>query len=76
MTPFEVIAALNRAKIFHTMTSIRDGAILIDAAVPGERWEIEVFEDGHVETERYVSDGDIVDETALRDLFARFSDPQ
>jgi hypothetical protein len=74
MTPFEVIAALNRGKIFHTITSIRDGAILIDAAVPGERWEIEVFEDGHVEIERYVSGGEIADETALRDLLARFSD--
>ncbi len=74
MTPFDVIARLNAAGIHHTITSIRDGALLIDAAVPGERWEIEVFDDGHLEIERYRSNGEIADETALTDLFARFSD--
>jgi hypothetical protein len=74
MTPFAIIARLNAARIHHTITSIRDDALLIDAAVPGERWEIEVFEDGHVEVERYRSDGEIADEAALTDLLARFSD--
>jgi hypothetical protein len=74
MTPFEIIARLRAARIFHSITSIRDGAILIDAAVPGERWEIEVFEDGHVEIERYRSDGEIADAAALADLFTRFSE--
>ncbi len=74
MTPFQIIARLNAARIHHSITSIRDDAIMIDAAVPGERWEIEVFEDGHVEIERFRSDGEIADETALADLFARFSD--
>jgi len=76
MTPFRIIARLNAARIHHSITSIRDDAIMIDAAVPGERWEIEVFEDGHVEIERYRSDGEIVDEAALVELFARFSDVQ
>jgi len=76
MTPFQIIARLNAVRIHHSITSIRDDAIMIDAAVPGERWEIEVFEDGHVEIERYRSDGEIVDEAALVELFARFSDVQ
>ncbi|RYY05226.1 MAG: hypothetical protein EON55_27880 [Alphaproteobacteria bacterium] len=76
MTPFQIIARLNAARIHHSITSIRDDAIMIDAAVPGERWEIEVFQDGHVEIERYRSDGEIVDEAALVELFARFSDVQ
>ena len=74
MTPFDIISRLRAAKIFHTISSIRDGAILIDAALPGERWEIEVFEDGHVEIERYRSDGEIADEASLDELFTRFSD--
>lgn len=74
MTPFDIIARLNAARIHHTITSIRDDALLIDAAVPGERWEIEVFEDGHVEVERYRSDGEIADEAALTELLARFPD--
>jgi len=76
MTAFEIIARLNAARIFHTISSIREGALLIDAALPGERWEIEVFEDGHVEIERYCSTGEIADETALAELFARPSENQ
>ncbi len=74
MTPFQIIARLNAARIHHSITSIRDDAIMIDAALPGERWEIEVFEDGHVEIERYRSDGEIADEAALTKLFAGFPD--
>jgi len=74
MTPFDVIARLNALRIHYSMTSIRDDAIMIDAAVPGERWEIEVFHDGHIEIERYRSDGQIADEAALADLLARFPD--
>jgi hypothetical protein len=76
MTAFELIARLNAARVFHTISSIRDGALLIDAALPGERWEIEVFEDGHVEIERFRSTGEIDDETALAELFARSSEDQ
>jgi len=74
MTPFALIAQLKAAGIHHGITSVRDDAILIEASVPGERWEIEVFADGHVEIERFRSDGEIQDEAALVDLFARFSD--
>jgi hypothetical protein len=76
MTAFELIARLNAARVFYTISSIRDGALLIDAALPGERWEIEVFEDGHVEIERFRSTGEIDDETALAELFARSSEDQ
>ena len=74
MTPFQIIARLNAARIHHSITSIRDDAIMIDAAPPGERWEIEVFEDGHVEIERYRSDGEIADEAALTEFFAGLPD--
>lgn len=35
----------------------RPEAIMVSVAVPGERWEIEFFDDGHVELERFVSQG-------------------
>lgn len=76
MTPFEVIALLKAARVHHELASTRDGAITVVAAVPGERWEIEVFDDGHIEIERFRSDGEITDETALVTLLARFSDTQ
>ena len=30
---------------------------MVTVAVPGERWEIEFFEDGHVEVEKFLSQG-------------------
>ena len=32
---------------------------MFQAAVPGERWEIECFRDGHIELERFRSNGKI-----------------
>jgi hypothetical protein len=47
---------------------------MVIVAVPGERWEIEFFEDDHVEVERFVSSGTIEDESALDDLFTKHGD--
>ena len=38
-------------------------------AIAGERWEVEFFEDGSVEVEKFVSNGDLVDKSALAALF-------
>jgi hypothetical protein len=59
----------------YTITRARDEALLINIAVPGERWEVEFMIDGAVEIERFRSDGEIADETALVELFARFAEP-
>jgi hypothetical protein len=44
-------------------------SIMIELVIPGERWEVEFFEDGHVEVERFTSAGEIEDESRLEDLF-------
>ena len=64
---------LEEKKIYYRLNRVRD-AIMVEVAVPGERWEIEFFEDNHIEAERFVSDGEILDERELHDLFMRFSD--
>jgi len=38
---------------------------MISVALPGERWEIEFFEDGHIELERFVSQG-VADAPGIR----------
>lgn len=43
--------------------------IVVEVSVPGERWEVEFFEDGHLEIERFRSDGQIDDERVLEDLW-------
>ena len=44
------------AKISYRLEHVRD-SIMVVAAVPGERWEIEFLEDGDVEVERFISNG-------------------
>lgn len=65
---------LEQGKIHYRLDTIRDACILVDVAVPGERWEIEFSDDGSVEIEVFKSDGKVRDRGALDELFARFSD--
>ncbi len=67
---------LEGAKIAYTLRHSRDDAIMVRINVPGERWEVEFLQDGDVDVERFVSDGEMGDESALDELFARFSDKE
>jgi hypothetical protein len=78
--PFTKLMALLRrleqAHIHHELTRYRDETISVRITVPGERWEVDFLVDGSVDVERFVSDGRIDAETALAELFARFSDEE
>jgi hypothetical protein len=52
---------LEQAKITYRLEHVRE-SIMICAVVPGERWEIEFFVDGHVEIERFASVDDVTSE--------------
>ena len=69
----ELLDELERGHIAYRLGRVRD-ALLIDVSVPGERWEIEMFSDGHIEVERFISTGDIGDRNALRMLWKHASD--
>ena len=49
--------------------TVRPDALMVTAVVPGERWEIEVFGDGHLEIEVFRSAGQIFDEDHLLKLW-------
>jgi hypothetical protein len=70
----DLISKLRAAKIHFTITSVRNDAIILYVAVPGERWEIELMQSGAMEIEKFKSDGTIQNESALTDLFERFKD--
>ena len=63
--PFEkllfFLQRLDDAKIWYRLDRVRD-AIMVTVTVPGERWEVEFFEDGLIEVERFVSTGTIENE--------------
>ncbi|MEH1903022.1 hypothetical protein [Nostoc sp.] len=67
---------LEQEKISYTLAHHRDETIMINVAVAGERWEVEFFEDGSVEVERFVSSGEINGEEVFTELFAMYSEQE
>ena len=63
---------LDLAKIAYRLERVRD-SIMVVVAVPGERWEVEFFDDGQVEVERFSSTGMIEGEDVLDRLLAEHS---
>ena len=69
------IRRLEEAKIFYQMESYRYDGISVVVTVPGQRWEVDFLADGEVDVEKFVSNGEIDDESALDELFAKFTEP-
>ena len=58
----KLLAFLNRleaAKIAFGLKHLRDDSITVIVSVPGARWEVEFFDDAHVEIEIFRSDGGV-----------------
>ena len=62
---------LDSSDIHYTLSSVREGAIMVGVTVPEERWEIEFQANGQIEIEVFQSDGEIHDDSILEDLFER-----
>ena len=74
----ELLNKLEKHRIYYKLNKIRFDAIMIEIAVPGERWEVEFVTERNnkcsVEIERFKSNGNICDEKELKELFVIFSD--
>jgi hypothetical protein len=68
------LSELDRRKIFFELTRVREEAIMVEIAVPGERWEAEFLGDGQVEVEVFKSDGTIGGDEELDRLLKDFGD--
>ena len=53
------VGELDQRRIFRRMACVRD-AVMVDIHVPGARWEVEFFADGHVELEIFRSRDDVL----------------
>ena len=67
------LTKLEERKIYFRLNKIRN-SILVEIAVPGQRWEVEFFADGDVQVEKFLSNGDIQGKSELDVLFDNFSD--
>ncbi|GEM_PF-1457280 len=55
--------------VHYTLSRHRDDSIMITATFVGERIEIDVFEDGHMEISRFLGREDVLgDETLVYDI--------
>lgn len=73
----ELIHFLNKLEdknIFYRLNKVRNEAIMVEISVPGQRWEVEFMEDGTVEIEKFISDGDFYDFKEIETLFKDFGD--
>ena len=67
-------AALEQRRARYEVRVEHQDAVMVSVAVPGEWWEIEFFEDGHVELERFVSQGVEERSTAVGDVLRFFDE--
>ena len=70
-----IIRKLEAAQIHYTLAHNRYDGVTVQAAVPGQLWEIDVLEDGTVDFERFVSDGTITNEAELDGFIRQFAEP-
>lgn len=59
-TLFELLAELEAARLSFTLGRYRPDTVMIAVTLVGERVEIDVFEDGHVEVSRFVGNEEVV----------------
>lgn len=57
---FDLLMSLDEAKYSYTLSRDRDDAILITISFVGERVEVYVFEDGHMEVSRFLGTEDVL----------------
>jgi hypothetical protein len=65
----QFLERLERDHIWYRLEHVRE-SIMVIVTVPGQRWEVEFFEDGDVEVERFCSSGKIEGEETLEQLLA------
>lgn len=70
---FEFLAKLDKNKLSYRLDRVREGTVMVVLALPGQIWEVEFFDDGHIEVERFLSDGTISDASVLSELWTTWS---
>jgi len=69
----DFLVKLDEQRIYYRLNKIRE-SILVEIAVPGQRWEVEFMANGAIEIEKFLSDGTIWDYTEIESLLKEFAD--
>ena len=57
---YQLLQRLEAARIHFTLARYRDDTVLVTMTLVGERVEVDVFEDGHMEVSRFSGSEDVV----------------
>jgi hypothetical protein len=68
LTIHAFIRELEVSGIHYGLTSAREGAVMVQVALPGQRWEVEFFDGREPEVEVFRSDGSIFGYAKLGEL--------
>lgn len=72
---FDLLKRLEKAKIHFTLGRDRDDTILVSLTLVGERVEVDVFDDGHMEVSRFPGKEDVVgSEDLVNELITQHSE--
>lgn len=69
----EFLEMLDNRNIYYKLNKVRD-SIMVEVAVPGQRWEIEFMSNGSIEIEKFLSDGEIYGYSEIEKMFEDFSE--
>ena len=67
-TIHDFIRELEATGTHYALTCAREGALMVQVALPGERWEVEFFDGREPEVEVFISDGHIFSAAKLGEL--------
>jgi hypothetical protein len=57
---YDLLKRLDDSKIYYTLSRHRDDTVMVTISLAGERIEVEVFNDGHMEVARFLGTEDIL----------------
>lgn len=63
------VAELEEHNAAYRLSVVRPEAMMVEVAVPGERWEIEFHRSGEIEIERFRSSGEVGGSDVLTELW-------
>jgi hypothetical protein len=72
----QLLEDLEAGSTYYTLSKHRPDMIMVNVAVPGERWEIEFEIDGEVHLERFVSTGHVGGQEMIVDLYETYINPE
>jgi hypothetical protein len=71
---YDLLKRLDEANFYYSLNRHRDDTVLVTIAFVGERVEIDVFNDGHMEVSRFLGTEDVLGgEELVNDLIEKHS---